>query len=79
VAEVIIYGSVIRSYTDNVVDIGSSGQRMKTGWFYKMNLNQGSNPGGPNYVGDIACVNGSVRVCTYAGSPGTWTVVGSQT
>ena len=39
----------------------------------------GAVPAGPNAVGDIAMVSGTVRVCTTAGTPGTWTVIGTQT
>lgn len=41
--------------------------------------NLGAVPAGPNQVGDLAVVAGTIRICTAAGSPGTWTVVGTQT
>jgi len=37
-----------------------------------------SNPEGPNTVGDLACVNGKLVMCTSGGEPGTWTIVGTQ-
>ena len=37
-----------------------------------------ANPAGPNEVGDLAVVAGVVKVCTVAGTPGTWTTVGAQ-
>lgn len=36
-------------------------------------------PAGPNVIGDIAVIDGVVQVCTAAGSPGSWTVIGTQT
>jgi hypothetical protein len=36
-------------------------------------------PSGPNAVGDIYCTTaGKLYICTSAGTPGTWTVVGTQ-
>ena len=41
---------------------------------------QGSAPTGPNAVGDIYVATGGVlKICTVAGTPGTWTTVGTQT
>jgi len=40
--------------------------------------NRGDNPGGAAEVGDLAVVNGKLMICTGAGTPGTWAVVGSQ-
>jgi hypothetical protein len=37
-----------------------------------------SDPTGAHVVGDIAVVAGVLKICTSAGTPGTWTVVGSQ-
>lgn len=37
-----------------------------------------SNPTGAHIVGDIAVVAGKLVICTVAGTPGTWTVVGDQ-
>jgi hypothetical protein len=39
-----------------------------------------SAPTGPNAVGDLYVATGGVlKVCTVAGSPGTWVSVGTQT
>lgn len=39
-----------------------------------------SAPAGPNAVGDIYVATGGVlKICTVAGSPGTWVSVGAQT
>ena len=38
-----------------------------------------SNPTGAHIIGDIAVVAGKLKICTTAGTPGTWTVVGTQT
>lgn len=42
-------------------------------------VNLAANPAGPNEAGDICCVLTKVKVCTVAGTPGTWVVVGTQT
>jgi hypothetical protein len=34
-----------------------------------------ANPAGPSEVGDMCCVAGKLKVCTTAGTPGTWTIV----
>ena len=40
----------------------------------------GSEPTGPNAVGDLYIATGGVlKICTAAGSPGTWVSVGAQT
>ena len=41
-------------------------------------FNRASDPAGPSEIGDLAVVNGVLKICTAAGSPGTWTVVGTQ-
>lgn len=38
-----------------------------------------SDPTGAHIIGDIAVVGGVLKICTVAGTPGTWTVVGTQT
>lgn len=39
-----------------------------------------SAPAGPNAVGEVyVATGGVVKVCTVAGSPGTWVSVGAQT
>ena len=41
---------------------------------------QASAPAGPNAVGEVyVATGGVVKVCTVAGSPGTWVSVGAQT
>jgi hypothetical protein len=39
---------------------------------------QSSLPSGPNQVGDICVYNAKLYICSVAGTPGTWTIVGSQ-
>lgn len=34
---------------------------------------------GTHQVGDLICVSGKLRICTTAGTPGTFTIVGTQT
>lgn len=40
--------------------------------------NLASNPAGPSSVGDMCVVSGKLKICSVAGTPGTWVVVGSQ-
>jgi len=40
--------------------------------------NRSSNPSGPAKIGQLAAVNGKLKICTVAGTPGTWTIVGAQ-
>ena len=37
------------------------------------------NPTGAHVIGEYATVTGVLKICTAAGTPGTWTVVGTQT
>lgn len=41
--------------------------------------NRDSDPSGAARIGDLAVVSGKLKICTVAGTPGTWTVVGAQT
>lgn len=41
-------------------------------------VNLGADPTGPSEVGDTAVVGGKLKVCTVAGNPGTYVVVGTQ-
>lgn len=40
--------------------------------------NRSTTPSGAAEVGDIAVVNGAMQICTGAGTPGTWTLVGGS-
>lgn len=40
--------------------------------------NRSANPSGKAEIGDIACVNNKQVICTAGGTPGTWTVTGTQ-
>lgn len=43
-------------------------------------LTPGSQPTGPNVIGDLYMTTaGVLKVCTAAGTPGTWVSVGAQT
>ena len=43
-------------------------------------ITPGAQPSGPNVVGQVYMTTaGVMKVCTVAGSPGTWVSVGSQT
>jgi len=41
--------------------------------------NRSDDPGGAAEIGDLCVVSGKLKICTGAGTPGTWTVVGAQT
>lgn len=41
--------------------------------------NRSVDPTGAAEIGDLAVVSGKLKICTGAGTPGTWTVVGAQT
>jgi hypothetical protein len=72
------YGQGALAYINNV-DIGvpfyiQSEQAVADFHFY----NRGSDPSGAAEVGDICVVSGKLKICTAAGTPGTWTIVGTQ-
>ena len=41
--------------------------------------NRSGLPSSTAYVGYLCVVNGKLNICTASGTPGTWTVVGTQT
>jgi len=58
------------------VDAGASG----TPTHAPVHIYTGSQPAGPNEVGDLYVTSaGVLKICTVAGTPGTWVSVGTQT
>lgn len=41
-------------------------------------VNLAALPPGPSNPGDMCCVLQKLRICTAAGTPGTWAIVGTQ-
>ena len=41
-------------------------------------ISRNSDPTGAAEIGDVCVVSGKMKICTSAGTPGTWTVVGAQ-
>jgi len=74
------YGSGVLAYINNtsVTDVPfyiNEEQSVADFHYY----NRSSDPTGPAEIGDIAVVGGKLKICTSAGTPGTWTIVGTQT
>lgn len=68
-----LFQSILNSY--------SGVFRVQSGYIQTIKLrlvNLGADPSGPSEVGDTVVVGGKVKVCTTAGDPGTYTVVGTQ-
>ena len=67
-----------RNYANN-----SEGWRMDANGGAEMKVislvNLAANPAGPSEVGDLCCVLTKLKICTVAGTPGTWVIVGTQT
>ena len=73
------YGTGALAYIHHVseaVPFYISAEQATVGDFHY--YNRGSTPNGPNEIGDMCVHSGVLKICTAAGTPGTWTAVGSQ-
>jgi hypothetical protein len=73
------YGSGVLAYINNTdlsVPFYISGEQTVADFHF---YNRGGDPTGPAEIGDVAVVGGTLKVCTVAGTPGTWVIVGTQT
>jgi hypothetical protein len=72
------YGSGVRAWINNTgknVPFYCSAATSYGDFHY---VNRASDPTGAAEVGDTCCVGGVIKACTVAGTPGTWTAVGTQ-
>lgn len=73
------YGTGVLAYVNNqakVVPFYISSEQ-SVGDFHM--VNRSADPTGAAEIGDLCVVDGKLMVCTSAGTPGTWTIVGTQT
>ncbi len=74
----VLYGSGALAYIHHAAEAVPfyMSQEQTVGDFHF--YNRGSDPSGTGEIGDVCVVNGSMKICTSAGNPGTWTTVGAQ-
>ena len=73
------YGASVLAYINNAaqaVPFYVKGEQTVADFHF---FNRSSDPSGAAEVGDVCVVNGKLKICTTAGTPGTWTIVGTQT
>lgn len=80
------YGRGVRAYGDGVLGYLNN-QSRKIPYYINAEQDVGDahfynrtvDPTGDAEIGDLCVVNGRLKICTVAGSPGGWTIVGDQT
>jgi len=73
------YGSGVLAYVNNTtkaVPFYVNSEQTVADFHY---FNRSADPSGAAEIGDTCVVNGKLKICTAAGTPGTWTIVGTQT
>lgn len=72
------YGASVLAYVNNsaqAVPFYIKGEQTVADFHF---FNRSGDPSGAAEVGDVCVVGGKLKICTTAGTPGTWTVVGTQ-